>query len=137
MAEESLAAQQSPRALRKFGLTVGGVFLLLGAVSRWRGHEWPPLVLWVVGGLLVVPGAVAPTLLGPVERGWMRMAAVLGHFNARVILTVLFYVVMTPIAWVVRLGRDPMDRRLDDGKPSNWIKRAHEPVDVAHYRRQF
>jgi Family of unknown function (DUF5989) len=35
----------SPRALRKFGLTVGGVFLLLGAVSWWRGHLIAPRVM--------------------------------------------------------------------------------------------
>jgi hypothetical protein len=35
----------SPRALWKFGLTVGGVFLLLGAVSWWRGHLIAPRVM--------------------------------------------------------------------------------------------
>jgi hypothetical protein len=35
----------SPRALRKFGLTVGGVFLLLGAMSWWRGHLIAPRVM--------------------------------------------------------------------------------------------
>jgi len=48
--------------LRKFGLSVGGAFLLLGAVSWWRGHETAPRVLWALGVLLVVPGALAPAL---------------------------------------------------------------------------
>lgn len=87
--------------------------------------------------LLVVPGAIMPAVLGPVERAWMAMAGVLGHVNARIILTALFYLVMTPIGWIVRLGRDPMDRRLDPAKPSDWIRRQPEPADLEHYRRQF
>src|SRR5262249_29607661 len=69
------------RELRRFGLTVGGMFLLLGLVSRWRGHSVPPLVLGTAGVLLVLPGLLAPRLLAPVERGWMRFAAVMGHVN--------------------------------------------------------
>ena len=34
----------SSSELRRFGLTVGGIFLLLGGLSRWRGHTWPPIV---------------------------------------------------------------------------------------------
>jgi len=50
-----------------------------------------PRVLWTLGTLLVVPGLVAPALLGPVQRVWMRAAGVLGHVNTRVILSLLFY----------------------------------------------
>src|SRR5205085_8264278 len=86
-------AEDSQRALRKFGVTVGLAFVVLGAVSRWRGHELPPRVLWTLGVLLVVPGLVAPGLLAPVQRAWMAFAEVLGAFNTRVILGLLFYVV--------------------------------------------
>jgi len=48
--------------LRKFGLTVGGAFVVLGLISWWRGHEWAPRVLWTLGALLAVPGALAPAL---------------------------------------------------------------------------
>ena len=58
-----MAPASSRRALRKFGVTVGLAFVALGAVSRWRGHELPPRVLWTIGVLLVVPGLVAPALL--------------------------------------------------------------------------
>ena len=54
--------QVSKTELRKFGLTVGGAFILLGLISWWRGHEWAPRVLWTLGALLAVPGALAPAL---------------------------------------------------------------------------
>jgi hypothetical protein len=130
-------SQRSQPALRKFGLTVGGVFLLLGCVSWWRGHEVAPRVMWTLGAPLVVLGAVAPSLLGPVERAWMAMAEVLGRINTRIILTVLYFVVVTPLGWVRRRSADPLDRGMGDGNPSNWVVRPRGPVDPARYRQQF
>ena len=123
--------------LRKFGLTVGGAFTLLGLISWWRGHEIPPRVLWTLATLLIVPGLVAPALLGPVQRGWMRFAQALGHVNTRIILTLLFYVVFAPIGFVMRLFRDPLDRSLKQGSNSTWVRRTLGPVDKASYERQF
>jgi hypothetical protein len=131
-------AQSSSKAeLRKFGLTVGLAFAAFGTVSWWRGHELPPKVLWTLGVLLVVPGLVAPAILAPVRRAWMAFAAVLGHVNTRIILSILFYLVLTPIGFVLRLFRDPMQRSLADRSGSQWIKRKLEPVDPASYERQF
>jgi Saxitoxin biosynthesis operon protein SxtJ len=132
-----MAAPLSKAELRKFGLTVGGAFLVLGVISWWRGHELPPRVLWTLGILLVVPGALFPSVLGPVQRGWMKFAMVLGHFNTRVILTVLFYLVMTPVGLIIRLFRDPLDRSLKETTSSQWIKRESRPLEAARYERQF
>jgi hypothetical protein len=124
-------------ALRKFGLTVGGVFLLLGAVSWWRGHEVAPLVMWTLGAPLVVLGAIAPSLLGPVERAWMAMAEVLGWINTRLILGAVYFLIVTPMGLVRRWRDDPLDRRMRDGQPSTWVRRERRPVDPARYRNQF
>ena len=124
--------------LRRFGLTVGGAFALLALASWWRGHVLPPRVLAALGVLLVVPGLVAPSALGPVRRVWLGAAVLLGEVNSRIILTVLFYLVIAPMGLVLRhLVRDPLDRSLADGKASNWIKRARQPVDPARYEQQF
>jgi hypothetical protein len=125
------------RELRRFGLVVGGVFLALGGVSAWRGHVWPPRVLWAVGTVLFVPGLLVPPVLAPVHRAWMGFARVVGEMNARIILTVLFYAVIFPVGRVLRFFRDPLDRRLDDGRASQWIRREPAPVDPARYERQF
>jgi hypothetical protein len=124
--------------LRRFGLTVGGILALLAGVSWWRGHELPPLVLGALGTLLIVLGLVAPTLLRPIEKGWMRFAAGLAYVNTRIILTVLFYLLFFPVGVVRRLvGRDPLDRRLGQGESSDWVKREQRPLDPRRYRMQF
>jgi hypothetical protein len=130
-------APPSRRHLRKFGLTVGGAFLVLAAISRWRGHVWPPAVMATLGTLLVAPGLLAPMVLAPVERGWMAFAEVLGRFNARIILSALYWLVITPVGLVRRRSADPLDRRLHDGRATSWIARTPETPDIARYRQQF
>ena len=132
-----MAAALSKSELRKFGLTVGTAFALFGAISWWRGHELPPRILWTIAALLIVPGALFPSVLGPVQRGWMAFAMVLGHVNTRIILTAMYYLVMTPVGLVMRLFRDPLDRSLKDTRDSQWIRLDQGPVDPARYERQF
>jgi hypothetical protein len=123
---------------RRFGLSVGGVFLALGLVLVWREHPTIGSILGVPGALLVLGALVVPRWLGPVERGWMRFAAVVGGFNARIILGLAYYLVITPVGLVMRLcGRDPLDRRLRTGD-SYWRKRPPEPPATRErYARQY
>ena len=132
-----MAPTRSTGELRRFGLTVGGIFALLALISWWRGHVVAPSVMGALGVTLVGAGLAAPAALRPVERYWMRGAHVLGEVNARIILTVLFYLVIFPVGWVLRRFRDPLDRSFTDGRASLWIKREVGPVDPARYEQQF
>jgi len=128
---------KTPRELRSFGLIVGSAFLVLGGISWWRGHLLPPRVFWGLGGLLALLALFAPRALGPVERGWLKLGAALGYVNTRILLLLIFFLVLTPIAVVMRLFRDPMDRRLDDGRASQWKLRPPEAAGLERYRMPF
>ncbi len=118
-----ISARLSPGELRWFGLTLAMPLALLATVGAWRGHTLLPAVL---GGLALASAGfalLAPGLLGPVHKRWMEMAHALGWFNTRLLLTVVYFTVMTPTGALMRLlGRDPLDRRLRD-RPSYWVKR--------------
>src|SRR3989304_2299732 len=103
------------RRLRRFGLTVTVGFALIGAVSAWRGHVVAPRLLWTLAGLLAVPTLLAPPALTRVGR-----ASGVGWVNPRVILTIVFYAVIAPAGLVMRLFRDPLDRRLRESRPTYW-----------------
>lgn len=137
MAAGSAGSTRTPRELRRFGVTVGGVFGVLALISWWRGHVVPPMVLGALSVGLVVPGLLVPAALAPVERRWMRFAEVLGRINARIILSVFWVLVMTPVGITRRLFGDPLNRRMGSGKASEWVRRPVEPVDVERYRQQF
>ena len=130
-------SDESARNLRRFGLTVGGAFALLGLVSWARGHKIPPMVLGSLAVGLIVPGLVAPRALGPVQRYWMRGAMVVGEFNSRLILGIFYYLVIAPVGFVRRMFGDPLNRALGDRTTSAWVKRERQPVDRERYERQF
>jgi len=101
---------------------VGGAFLVFGALSRWRGHDTAPLVMWTLGGLLVAGGAVVPTALGPVYRAWMGLAGLLSKITTPIFMGVVYYVVLTPVGVVRRMfGHNSLVRPHDT---SAWIDRA-------------
>jgi hypothetical protein len=123
--------------LRRFGLVVGTGLTLIGLISWYRGHESLPPVLWTVAAALVLVGLIYPRALAPVERGWMAFGMALGWVNTRIILTLLFALVMTPVGAVMRLFRDPLDRRLSKDKPTYWLIRDRSHFDPKNYERQF
>lgn len=127
----------SKAELRKFGLTVGGAFTLLGLVSWLRGHVVAPRILWALGIALVAPGLIAPSLLRPIQRGWMVFAHALGYVNTRIILTALFYLVVTPLGLALRLLRDPLNLSRTKRTQTEWIRRSPQPVRLESYERQF
>lgn len=69
-----------------------------------------------------------------VWEGWKRVAHVIGDFQARVILTVFYAVLVLPFGLVVRLFADPLELR---HRPSAWHQRPAETVDGNWARRQW
>ena len=127
----------STRELRRFGVTVGGAFAVLGLISWLRGHEIPPMVLGTLAVALIVPGLLVPGALRGVQRRWMRGAMVVGEFNSRLILGVFYYLVMAPVGFIRRRFGDPLNRALGERTTTAWVKRERTPVDRARYERQF
>jgi hypothetical protein len=117
------------RELRKFGLTGGGIVaalfgLLLPLVLSRAFPTWP----WIVACVLSGSGLLAPAVLGPVHRVWMGFGHVMGAINSRLILGLFFFVIVTPIGFVMRLfGWDPMRRQPAEGSSYRVTKPARSP----------
>src|SRR5881397_3046119 len=109
--EELKHLKTEPRELRKFGLMVGGVLLLLGFWFVFRHKPWHAWS-WTPGALLLLLGILAPRVLKHIYLGWMTLAFVLGFIVSTILLTIFFYVVVTPIGLVARLcGKDFLERK--------------------------
>jgi hypothetical protein len=128
----------TPRDLRKFGLMVGGVFILLALFFLWRHKPWWRWLL-VVGMPLILGGLILPRGLRWVYVGWMTLAMALGAVVSTLLLTLLFYFVVTPLALLARLmGKDFLARRLHRGAGSYWIARdVSKPREKQAHERQF
>ena len=120
------AAKPDTVQLRKFGLIMAGMIaLFFGFLLPWLRHFAPPLWIWGLAAAFAVAGLLLPRSLAPVHAGWMRVGAVLGWINSRIILGIVFYVIILPVGMLIRLGgRDPMARRLDRGLPT-YRKASH------------
>jgi hypothetical protein len=129
--------------LRSFGLLVGGIFLfiafwpvikhllviLLGrALVRW----WA----WIPGLILVVLGLAFPEVLRRPYKYWMVIGEYLGWFNTRLILGGIFFLLVTPMGFVMRLfGYDPL--RIEEGGNRETYAIPGRKRDPKHMQRQF
>src|SRR6476659_2600419 len=101
------------RAEREFGLLVGAVFSLLGLWWFYRGKfAVAAYVFTTAGAALILLGAVFPRLLVIPRKLWMKLAEGMAYVSSRIILSVIFFLVLTPIGLVKRAtGWDPLQRR--------------------------
>ena len=130
--------QTGKRELRKFGLLVGGVFILLGLLM-WLRHK--PHFPWFLtpGCLLFVLGAAVPAILKPVYIVWMSIAIVLGFIVSNVLLTLFFFLVITPVGLIARLaGKDFLSLKLSPTATTYWLPRKRgTPKTSGAYEQQF
>lgn len=132
-----MKAESSRHQLRCFGLTVSTGLACIGLLSWFRGHTTVPVLFWAIATVLFLLALIFPRLLLRIEKAWMGLALVLAWVNTRIILTFLFYAILTPIGMVMRLFRDPLDRRLHDGRVSYWVQKEPKPFDPKGYENQF
>ncbi len=116
------------KGLREFGLLTAGIIALLFGLLLpllW-GHNLP-LIPSIIAGILAILALFIPQSLGPVYQGWMRVAQVLAWVNSRLILGLIFFIIVTPMAIIMKIiKRDPLNRkfqfRLETYRVSSQIK---------------
>lgn len=120
---------------RRFGLTVGLAFLAIAGILAWRERTTAAWVAGALGGLLVLGGLATPTRLGPFERAWMALARALSRVTTPIVLSLVYFLAITPIGLVMRaLGRNPLTRTERDG--GFWV--ARDPGErQGDLRRKF
>jgi hypothetical protein len=124
------------KELRHFGLLVGAVFTVIGLWPLvFRGES---LRLWAIGigGLLIAFGGILPQFLAPIHKGWMWVGQILGWINTRILLSIVFYAMVTPIGLVLRLmGKDTM--RQGFAELSTTYRVVRSPRPHSHMKNQF
>jgi hypothetical protein len=98
-----LSTAYTASAGRKFGLTVGIALVALSAVAWWRGHPTTFTVLGSLGVALILAGLVIPSMLGPIDRAWMKLALAISRVTTPVFMGVVYYLILTPVGLVRRV----------------------------------
>jgi len=120
------------KQLRQFGWLMGGVF---GIITFWplvfRG-EGIRIWAFIIAGVFGLLGTVFPNGLKPVYRAWMIFGEKIGWLNSRILLGLLFYGMVTPISWLMRLlGKRPLQLEFDPKAETYRVpKEARAPDHV-------
>jgi len=110
--------------LRKFGITMAVVLSIIGLFLLWYDRTaW--IYLFGIAALFLLSALTSPRILIPIEWLWMKLGRYLGYVSTGLILTITFFLVITPIGLLGRLfGRDPLHLKFDKQSDSYWT-----PVD--------
>ena len=124
---------------RSFGLTVGGIVLV---IAVWRAvfgeFGWLEPLLAAVGGLLVGFGLLAPARLAPLNRLWTRLGVLLAKVVSPIGLGLIYALAVVPTGLILRLlGKDLLHLRSEPEAASYWIRREPPGPDPTTMPRQF
>lgn len=116
------------------------VALVLGLIAIWNVYRGRFTVVAVFGGiavLLTLIGLFVPVAARGFHRVWMGIAGVLAYVNSRILLTILYYGLLTPYGLISRMfGRDPLDRR-GRSRDTYWVKRESTRQTQQQFERLF
>ena len=125
---------------RAFGCTVGIILMVTGAAKALVAGAVPPIagLLFVAGAVLLSLGIVAPSRLSTLNRLWVKLGAAIAKLVNPIILGLLFFVVVTPMALCMRLvGRRPLRLAPDSTAATYWIEREPPVGGASNMTRQF
>ncbi len=137
IAEEVKAVKSDPGHLRKFGLTMGVALAIFGGLFFWRDQAIAPYLFLLAAAFLIL-AALAPKALKPVQKVWMTLATVLGWVMTRLLLIIVFFIGVTPIAFIARVvGKRFLNLKFEPDRESYWEKREPETRGMERYESQF
>ena len=95
------------------------------------------IVMFGLATMFSILAKIAPHTLGRINIIWMGVSQFLGRVVSPVVLCVLFFIVLTPYALILRLiGRDELGLRRS-GLASYWRERDREYYQARSFKDQF
>jgi hypothetical protein len=125
------------REWRKFGIALG---IILGIIATILLFKAKSIYIYFYGGgaFFILAALAVPIIIKPVFILFLYIAHILGFIMTRVILSILFYLVITPIGWISRLfGKQFLDMKFNREKTSYWIETGKMGDEKENYENQF
>lgn len=118
-----LKFKEEPKEWRKSALlTLGGV-ALMSTLLRWRHVIGQTAWLSALGiaAMLAVCACLNPRWFRGYYRLSLRLGFFLGQCLGRVVLTLFFLFIITPVGWLLRLaGKDPLQLKRQNDAQTYW-----------------
>ena len=136
MIEELNSIKSTKKDLKSFGFTIGFILIIMGGFLLYKEKE---LFIYFlsIGSIFIGLGLIAPVALKPIYKIWMIFAVIIGWIMTRVILSVLFFSIITIIGIFTRLlGKDFLSLKTDN-RESYWNIRNSEQELNQDFEKQF
>ena len=122
---------------RSFGLTFFAVFLLISILPLLHHNHPRYWLLNAAAGILVVL-LIRPSWLTIPNKYWTRLGLLLGKVMTPIVLGIMFYVLLTPMALMIRIcGKDLLSMKLSKKLPSYWVNRTPPGPEPESLKNQF
>ena len=134
----SLTSDPKLPSERRFGALFTLVFVALGAWGHHKGWGSVASNVWFVAAAVVaLVTLTAPRLLAPFNVAWFKLGLLMGKVVSPIVLGIIFFVILTPVAIAGRLfGRDEL-RIKRNAVQSYWIDRVPPGPDGDSFKNQF
>ena len=122
---------------RGFGLVFATFFALLGALAVW--HDNPHWYWWIgLAAITLLIALTIPRALAPFNWLWVRLGLVLFKVISPLMLGVIYFSTMTPMAVFLRLRKkDILRLKYDPEASSYWIRRDPPGPNPNSMKNQF
>lgn len=123
---------------RTFGFVFTGIFLIVaGYLWLYDGKPVAIQAFLVLAAAFLAFTLFMPIALRPLNKAWYKLGLLMGRVVSPIVLGILFFILITPIAILMRLaGRDPLKLRKQDVQ-SHWIDRAPPGPAPTSFKDQF
>ncbi len=123
--------------LRDFGFIIAIAFLIFFIVYYFKNNAFNYYFL-VISVVFTTSALLIPVLLLPFQKAWMTLAILLNWIMTRVILSLLYYLAITPLGLFFKIkGRDFMDKKIDKQAKTYWQDRSQEKEELENYEKQY
>lgn len=135
--EEIKNIKSGKRELKTFGLSLGIVSFLWIGLFSWHRKSWYPY-LFALPGILIFSAYVYPLTLKALHKTLRILFILISWIITRLALSILFYLVITPISIIYRLfGKKFLDLKFNKNVDSYWILRENSHLDRKACEKQF
>jgi hypothetical protein len=130
-------AQTTSKEIRRFGIIGFSVFTAAGSFALYRESYYFTGFFGFLG-ILTFLLALAPGPLRSIYIGWMRIAGFIGQVLTGLVLTLMYFLVITPYGFASRIfGKNPLGAKINKASPTYWVKRTSPAQSRERFTKRY
>ena len=118
---------------RDFGLLISAILFFLSVFEFFQSNS---IYFLILSALTLIAALKKPSIFKPFSFLWKLIGELIGFITRPLILAVIFYLLLSPLALVLKLiGRDYLN--LKTNNKSYWISRRNTGKDLTKFEKQY